>query len=88
MILFIHSFRMPIFFVMAGFFAAMMRARRGSKDLLVNRFRRIVLPFVVGWVVLFPVMEGTGSYFRAGQGSRRRVSGLARLVRRPALRRS
>ena len=67
-IFFIHSFRMPIFFVMAGFFAAMMRERRGSGGLLINRFRRIVLPFAVGWVVLFPLLEGTRSYFRAGRG--------------------
>jgi glucans biosynthesis protein C len=65
---FIHSFRMPVFFVMAGFFAALLRERRGPDGLLVDRFRRIVIPFAVGWIVLFPLQAGIGSYFRAGGG--------------------
>jgi glucans biosynthesis protein C len=51
----IHVFRMPIFFVMAGFFAALLHERRGLGGLLRNRARRILVPFLVGWVVLFPL---------------------------------
>jgi glucans biosynthesis protein C len=69
---FIHSFRMPVFFVMAGFFAALLTARRGPGGLLINRFRRIVIPFAVGWIVLFPLLAGIGTYFRDGGG----LSGL------------
>ncbi len=35
--LFIHVFRMPIFFVLAGFFAAMLYLRRGAAGLIRNR---------------------------------------------------
>src|SRR5690606_10311224 len=71
-VVFIHSFRMPIFFVMAGFFAALLRDRRGARGLIVNRFQRIVIPFVVGWFILFPLVAGNEHYFHAGGG----VAGL------------
>ena len=63
---FIHSFRMPIFFVMAGFFAGLLRARRGTAGLLANRARRILIPFAVGWLIIFPLLAGTGAFFKAG----------------------
>jgi glucans biosynthesis protein C len=59
---------MPVFFVMAGFFAALLKERRGPGGLLINRFRRIVIPFAVGWMLLFPAMAAMGTYFRAGRG--------------------
>ena len=54
----IHIFRMPIFFVMAGFFSALLYLRRGPGGLAQNRFTRIVLPFAVGWLVLHPLVVG------------------------------
>jgi glucan biosynthesis protein C len=51
-VLLIHAFRMPAFFMLAGFFAAGMLARRGAWGMLKNRLRRIGLPFVL----FFPVM--------------------------------
>src|SRR5688572_8542348 len=54
MSLFLLSFRRPLFFVVAGFFAAMLLDRRGLKEMLHNRFQRIVLPLVLGWIVLSP----------------------------------
>lgn len=53
----IHAFRMPVFFVMAGFFGAMAAERRGPGGLLADRARRIGLPLVVGWVLLFPLTK-------------------------------
>jgi glucans biosynthesis protein C len=44
---FIHVFRMPIFFVVAGFFAALLFCERGPRSMLINRIRRILLPFVI-----------------------------------------
>ena len=38
----IHLFRMPVFFVMAGFFAALVYQRKGKKEFWKNRLRRIV----------------------------------------------
>ena len=53
-VFFIHIFRMPIFYAMAGFFAAMLYLRRGPGGLARNRATRILVPFVIGWIVLFP----------------------------------
>jgi glucan biosynthesis protein C len=52
----IHVFRMPVFYVMAGFFAALLLQRYGFRRAADNRFWRIVVPFVVGWIVLFPLV--------------------------------
>ncbi len=57
-VIFIHVFRMPIFFVLAGFFAALLYLRRGPAGLARNRVVRIVIPFVIGWAVLFPLVAG------------------------------
>lgn len=59
----IHVFRMPIFYAMAGFFAALLLARYGFRRAAWNRFVRIVVPFVVGWMVVWPL-----TIFLAGLG--------------------
>src|SRR5262245_18499155 len=41
---FIHVFRMPTFFVMAGFFAALLYHRDGPIKFLLQRTKRILLP--------------------------------------------
>jgi len=51
--LFIHAFRMPLFFVLAGFFAAMVHDRAGRTGFLRQRAKRILLPLVVAWLVVF-----------------------------------
>ncbi len=56
LLLFIHAFRMPTFFVLAGFLAAMMAASRGHQAMLENRVRRIALPFAVFWPLVFAAM--------------------------------
>jgi glucan biosynthesis protein C len=52
----IHVFRMPIFYAMAGFFTALLLARYGMRRAAWNRFMRIVVPFVVGWIVVWPLV--------------------------------
>lgn len=49
---FTHLFRMPVFFLISGFFAIMLIEKRGVSGLLKNRAVRIVLPFVI----FFPVL--------------------------------
>ena len=44
---FLHLFRMPLFFLVAGFFAAMLLRKRGMGGMFVNRLRRIALPLVI-----------------------------------------
>lgn len=53
----IHVFRMPVFYVLAGFFAAMLYERRGAHAFVRNRTVRIVVPFLVGWALLFPLVK-------------------------------
>ena len=53
---FIHAFRMPVFFVIAGFFAALLYQQRGPQELILNRLQRVALPLLLSWCVLFPVI--------------------------------
>jgi len=41
---FLHMFRMPLFFMVAGYFAALLVARRGIGGLFRNRCARVLLP--------------------------------------------
>jgi fucose 4-O-acetylase-like acetyltransferase len=49
LVFFLHSFRMPLFFVAAGFFAGLLCERYGVRGMVRNRFLRIYVPFAVGW---------------------------------------
>jgi glucans biosynthesis protein C len=62
----IHVFRMPVFYVMAGFFAALLLQRYGLRRAADNRFWRIVVPFVVGWIILFPLVMFLAAFGRFG----------------------
>ena len=52
---FVHTFRMPVFWVLAGFFACLLYEQRGVHHMLQNRARRVLYPLVVAWLVLFPL---------------------------------
>ncbi len=58
----IHSFRMQIFFVVAGFFGSMLFYERRPSKMAKNRMKRIVLPFIVFLILLWPTMVFTFSY--------------------------
>ena len=58
----IHVFRMSTFFVMAGFFGAMLYERRGTLVFLKHRFVRIVIPLIVGSVVIYVLMGWSLSF--------------------------
>jgi hypothetical protein len=45
-IIWIHIFRMPVFYAMTGFFAALLLQRYGLRRAGLNRFWRIAVPFV------------------------------------------
>ncbi|MES2973673.1 MAG: acyltransferase family protein [Pseudomonadota bacterium] len=45
----IHAFRMPAFFILAGFFAMMLAEARGPVGLLRHRLARLALPFALFW---------------------------------------
>ena len=54
---FIHGFRMPLFFLLSGYFAAMLWQRRGAGGLLWHRVRRVLVPMVVACFTILPLMH-------------------------------
>lgn len=51
-----HSFRMELFFLLAGFFSRGMLQRQGVGGFVRSRVIRIGVPFVVGWFLLRPLL--------------------------------
>lgn len=49
----IHVFRMPAFFMLAGFFSALLVQSRGPGGLLRHRLARLALPFALFWPLLW-----------------------------------
>ena len=49
----LHIFRMTTFFLIAGFFAHLTFHRRGAKGFVADRAKRIGVPLLVGWPILF-----------------------------------
>lgn len=49
----IHQFRMPLFFMLAGYFAHMALQKKGLLDFIKDRLKRIALPLLLGWPVIF-----------------------------------
>jgi len=50
----IHAFRMTLFFILAGFFAHLLFHRLGTMEFVKNRFKRIFVPLVTFWPIVFP----------------------------------
>lgn len=70
LMLLIHGFRMPLFFLMSGFFTAMLWQRRGAASMLRQRFMRVFVPCMLGLVTLLPAGEWVAARSRevvAGQ---------------------
>ena len=53
---FIFQFRMPLFFLLAGFFASLVIERKGLGYLTRDRIKRIFIPFIVGIVFFAPLL--------------------------------
>ena len=62
LIVFIHVFRMPVFFTVAGFFAAYLLETRGAPAFLRHRWNRIGIPLFVGVLVMLPATGGAMFY--------------------------
>jgi len=54
---FIFQFRMPLFYMLAGFFALLVIERKGLGFITWDRVKRIGIPFVIGIVFLKPIIE-------------------------------
>ena len=54
---FIHVFRMPLFFLLSGYFSVMLWQRRGVRGLARQRLLRIGLPLLIGAYTVVPLTE-------------------------------
>lgn len=48
-----HVFRMQAFFLLSGFFAHYLFSKLGSRRFIINRVKRLVLPFLIFWPLLY-----------------------------------
>ena len=51
----IHGFRMPVFFVLSGFFTALLWQRRGLHTMAIQRLRRVGIPLVIACFTVLPL---------------------------------
>lgn len=51
----IHGFRMPVFFMLSGFFSALLCRRRGLAAFRKQRLQRVGLPLLVGCLTVIPL---------------------------------
>jgi glucans biosynthesis protein C len=66
----IHVFRMPVFFVAAGFFAAVLMERDGPARFLRNRVMRVLVPLALFWPIVYPALA-TGFVYANGHAAGR-----------------
>ncbi len=52
----VHGFRMPLFFLISGFFSAMLWHRRGALSLVKHRAKRVLLPFALSVLFIVPLI--------------------------------
>ncbi|MEM8563933.1 MAG: acyltransferase family protein [Pseudomonadota bacterium] len=62
LVFWIHAYRLPIFFLVSGFFSALLYFDRGPDTMITNRFKRLVLPFLVGWMLFVPLIAILKAY--------------------------
>ncbi|QDV44740.1 Glucans biosynthesis protein C [Stieleria neptunia] len=58
----LHGFRMPLFFMLSGFFTAMLWRKRGLGGLIKQRLKRIGLPLFLGCLTIVPAMWAVSSF--------------------------
>lgn len=65
---FLHIWRMPTFFIVAGFFALMVIRRRGPRRWYAGRMQRLGIPLLFGIVVLSPIQWAIIAASRGARG--------------------
>ena len=60
----IHAFRMPVFFIVAGFFGALLFYIKGANSMAKNRLHRILYPLLVFLLILWPLVKVSFSFSR------------------------
>ncbi|WP_165232436.1 acyltransferase family protein [Aquisphaera insulae] len=64
----LHSFRMPLFFLVSGFFCRMMYQKYGLRRYLERRWWRIGVPLLVGLFTFVPLYLLSFQFFGGGPG--------------------
>ena len=62
---FIHGWRMPLFFLVSGFFTAMLWRKRGLRELISHRFKRIFVPMLLALFTIIPLTWVVSGYVRS-----------------------
>jgi hypothetical protein len=62
---FVHGFRMQLFMLVSGFFTAMLWRQKGLKALIWHRFRRVLIPCLLGLVTIVPAMIWASNFASA-----------------------
>jgi peptidoglycan/LPS O-acetylase OafA/YrhL len=62
---YLQGFGMPAFFIISGFFSAMVFFEKGAKAMIQGRIRRILLPFIAAWILLYPIITFGFHFARA-----------------------
>ena len=73
----IHGFRMPLFFVMCGFFSAMLLHKRGCGALVKHRFHRVFLPLLAGMFTIVPLTIGISTFVMSSASKKPSVAAPA-----------
>ena len=63
----IHAFRMPLFFLVAGFFARFLYYRIGYKKFIKHRYNRIIIPFIFSLIIIIPFSVFPFQYYLVHQ---------------------
>ena len=58
----VHGFRMPLFFLVAGFFGRLLLGRLGAGGFVRHRARRIALPLALGMLTVAPLVNLTWNF--------------------------
>ena len=64
----LRTFRMPTFFLVAGFFAALILARRTPDAWIAERARRLLIPLLAGVVTIVPLASLLVRHYRLETG--------------------
>ena len=60
----IHTWRMPLFMLLAGFFTALSLSKRNTGNYAFNRLIRLGVPLLLLWSVIPAIDEGTSELFK------------------------
>ena len=63
---YIHGFRMQLFFLISGFFTAMLWRKQGLRNLLKHRAKRILVPLIIAtpitWILVIAIVGMYGDF--------------------------